>query len=162
MAFNKEKALKEADKLVAKGKDKDAIRLFQEIVKNDPRDLNSVNKIGDLHLKVGDKAAAVDAFAQVAERYASDGFNLRAIAMYKKCTRTDPARIDFVERLAALNAQQGLTNEAKANFIQVAEHHLRDGRTQKARAAYARIAEIEPDNLKNRLKLADLYLKDNQ
>ena len=46
MAFNKDKALKEAEKLVAKGKDRDAIRLLEEVVKNDPRDLNSVNKIG--------------------------------------------------------------------------------------------------------------------
>lgn len=162
MAFNKDKALKEAEKLVAKGKDRDAIRLLEEVVKNDPRDLNSVNKIGDLYLKVGDKAAALDAYAKVADKYATDGFNLRAIAMYKKCQRVDPARIDYVEKLAELNAQQGLTNEAKANFTQVAEHYLREGKGDKARAIFVRIAEIEPDNLKNRLKLADLYLKENK
>src|SRR6185369_9670037 len=111
-----------------------------------------------LYLKLGDKSAAVDSFAEVAEKYAADGFNLRAIAMYKKCTRSDPSRIQFVERLAELNAQQGLANEAKANWTQVAEYHLREGRTQKAREVYAKIAEIEPDNLKNRLRLADLYL----
>jgi pilus assembly protein FimV len=162
MAFNKEKALKEAEKLVAKNKDRDAIKLYQEIAKNDPRDLNSLNKVGDLQLKIGEKAGALESYSQIAEKYANDGFNLRAIAMYKKCQRVDPARIDYVEKLAELNAQQGLTNEAKANFTQVAEHYMREGKGQKARAVYARIAEIEPDNLKNRLKLADLYLKENQ
>ncbi len=162
MAFNKDKALKEADKLLAKGKDKDAIALYREVVKNDPRDLNTHNKMGDLLQKVGDKAAAIEAFAAVAERYATDGFNLRAIAMYKKCQRVDATRIDFVEKLASLNAQQGLISEAKANYTQVAEHFLKEGKGARAREMYARIAEIEPDNLKNRLKLADLYLKDNQ
>jgi tetratricopeptide (TPR) repeat protein len=161
MAFNKEKALKEAEKLIAKGKDKDAISLLKDVIKNDPRDLNSLNKIGDLHLKVGDKGAAIDAYAQIADRYATDGFNLRAIAMFKKCQRTDPSRIEFVEKLADLNAAQGLTNEAKLNYQQVADHYLKEGRGDRARQVFARIAEIEPDNLKNRLKLADLYLKEN-
>ena len=100
MAFNREKALKQAEKLVAKGKDKDASAKYQEIVDSDPRDMNSVNKIGDIHLKLGSKTAALEQFAKVAEKYADDGFTLRAIAMYKKCTRTDPARVDFHERLA--------------------------------------------------------------
>ena len=162
MAFNKEKALKEAEKLVAKGKDRDAIKLFEEVYKNDPRDLNSLNKVGDLYLKVGEKAAALEAYAKIADKYASDGFNLRAIAMYKKCQRVDPSRIEFIEKLAELNAQQGLTNEAKLNFQQVADHYTREGKGEKARQIYARISEIEPDNLKNRLKLADLYLKENK
>ena len=97
MAFNKDKALKEAEKLLAKGKDRDAIKLFEEVFKNDPRDLNSLNKVGDLYLKIGEKSAAIDAYAKIAEKYATDGFNLRAIAMYKKCQRVDPARIDYVE-----------------------------------------------------------------
>src|SRR5689334_10077291 len=126
MAFNKEKALKEAEKLLAKGKDREAIVLLKDVVKNDPRDLNNLNKLGDLHQKVGDKAAAMEVFAQVAEKYATDGFNLRAIAMYKKCQRVDPARIEFVEKLADLNAQQGLINEAKLNYTQVAEHYLKE------------------------------------
>ena len=162
MAFNREKALKAAEKLVAKGKDKDAIAKYEEIVQNDPRDMNSVNKIGDLYLKLGDKAAALDQFAKIAEKYADDGFTLRAIAMYKKCTRTDPARVDFHERLADLNAQQGLINEARSHYETVAEHWMGQGKPEKARDVYAKVAELEPDNLKTRLKLADLYLKDNQ
>lgn len=162
MAFNKEKALKEAEKLVAKGKDREALVQYKEIVKNDPRDLNSLNKIGDLHLKLGQKTEAIDCFVQIAEKYAGDGFNLRAIAMYKKCTRTDPARIDFHERLADLNAQQGLVNDARTEYQLVADQYLKEGKAEKARAIYAKVAAMEPDNLKTRLKLADLYLKDNQ
>ena len=162
MSFSKEKTLKEAEKLVAKGKYKEAVAEYQKIVKADPRDLGILNKVGDLQLQIGDRAAAIQIFAQIADRYAADGFNLRAIAMLKKCTRADPARWDFHERLADLNAQQGLINEAKASYTTVAEHYLKEGKSQQARELYAKIAAIEPENLKNRLKLADLYLRDNQ
>ena len=38
MAFNREKALKQAEKLVAKGKEREAIAKYQEVVDNDPTD----------------------------------------------------------------------------------------------------------------------------
>ncbi|MEM7246121.1 MAG: tetratricopeptide repeat protein [Acidobacteriota bacterium] len=162
MAFNREKVLRQAEKLVSKGKDRDAVAKYEEILANDPSDLNSKNKIGDLYLKIGDKTKATEAYASVANKYGDDGFTLRAIAMFKKCTRVDPTRMDFHEKLADLNAQQGLINEARSHYEMVAEHALQQGEGERARAIFAKITELDPDNLKTRLKLADLYLKDNQ
>ena len=51
MAFQKARALQEAEKSVAQGKISQAIRQYQEILDNDPSDVSLLNTIGDLYIR---------------------------------------------------------------------------------------------------------------
>jgi len=124
--FNKQKVLSAAEKFVQQGKLPNAIAEYEKILQADPKDLTVSNTVGDLYARLGQVDKAIDCFKSVGDAYATQGFTVKAIAMYKKLTKLKPA-LDGVLRLAELYTQQGLFNDARAQYLQVAEEFLRAG-----------------------------------
>ena len=58
--INPVKVKQEADKLEKAGKVTEAIALFKQLVEDNPRDWNTVNKIGDLYAKLNKFKDAAD------------------------------------------------------------------------------------------------------
>jgi len=159
---NRDKIIHTVDKLVTKGNLDKAAAQLKALVDSDPRDWNAINRLGDIYARLGSNQAANEMFGRIAEHFADNGFNLKAIAMYKKVLRLDASHLGAYQQLATLYQAQGLTNEARTNYQYLADYYFKEGNTQKARETYAKIAEMEPDNVKVRLKLAELLLKDGQ
>ena len=159
MALDRTKTALNADKFMKAGKIPEAIAEFRKLAEDNPRDMNVINKLGDLCVRAGKTQDAIRYFLRIAEFYASDGFFLKAIAMYKKVSKLDPANMDCYVRLAGLYQQQGLTIEAKAQYQAVADHFIKAAQFKKAAEVLAKILEIEPDNMKIRLTLADLLAR---
>ena len=80
--FNKQKVLSAAEKFVQQGKLQNAISEYEKVLKADPKDLTVLNTVGDLYSRSGDQEKAVECFKNVGEAYASQGFTVKAIAMY--------------------------------------------------------------------------------
>ncbi len=99
MAIKRDKILKNAEKLVQKGKLDQAIREYEKLLQASPNDTNTVNRLGDLYGRVGEIDKAVALYEQVAEGFAGQGFVPKAIAIYKKINRLAPQRLDIFERL---------------------------------------------------------------
>src|ERR1700733_1355151 len=118
--FNKQKALGNAEKNVQQGKLQNAINEYEKVLKADPKDLTVMNTIGDLYSRLGDSEKAVECFKSVGDAYASQGFTVKAIAMYKKLSKLKSS-LEGALRLAELYTQQGLFNDARAQYLQVAE-----------------------------------------
>jgi tetratricopeptide (TPR) repeat protein len=156
--FNKAKVLASAEKAVQQGKLQNAISEYQKVLKEDPKDLTVLNTIGDLHARVGNNPEAAKCFQRVGEQYASDGFTVKAIAMYKKLTKLD-SNAETLQRLAELYTVQGLYNDARAQYVQVADAHLRNNNNDDAAKIFQKILELDPDNTAMQSKLADLYIK---
>src|SRR5256885_138242 len=110
--FNKAKVLAAAEKCVQQGKLQNAISEYEKVTKEDPKDLTVLNTIGDLYARVGNNDKAIPYFQRVGEQYATDGFTVKAIAMYKKLTKLNPQEMDGIRRLAELYTIQGLYNDA--------------------------------------------------
>ena len=70
-----------------------------------------INKLGDLCVRAGKNQDAIRYFLRIAEYYAADGFFLKAIAMFKKISKLDPANIDCLQKLAGLYQQQATEEE---------------------------------------------------
>ncbi|MGH9639048.1 MAG: tetratricopeptide repeat protein [Bryobacteraceae bacterium] len=87
----------------------------------------------------------------------SDGFNSKAIAIYKKIAKLAPNELAPLERLADLYVQQGVLSEARPLFLQIAEAHLKANRAPKAVEVLHRLLEVEPDNPRVQMRLAELY-----
>jgi tetratricopeptide (TPR) repeat protein len=157
MAFNKSKALESALKYLNQGKVAQAISEYQQILRNDARDQATLMTVGDLFARQGDMTQAVEYFERLAHVYLSDGFNSKAIAIYKKIAKLAPAELAPLERLADLYVQQGVLSEARPLFLQIAEAHLKANQASKAVDVLHRLLEIEPENPRVQMRLAELY-----
>lgn len=159
MAINRDRILKDAEKLVQKGKIQQAIREYEKLLKDNPSDPNTVNRVGDLYNRVGQVDRAVELYEQIADAFTADGFTNKAIAIYKKINRLAPQRVDVFEKLAELYIQQGLVFEAKSQYQMLAEWYLKHDDTDAAVTAHQRLISIDPENHMAHLRLADLLLQ---
>ena len=157
MAFNKNKALESALKFLNQGKVAQAIGEYQQILRHDPKDQATLMTVGDLFARQGDMPQAIEYFERLAQVYLSDGFNSKAIAIYKKIAKLAPAELAPLERLADLYVQQGVLSEARPLFLQIAEVHLKANRAPKAVEVLNRLLEVEPENPRVQMRLAELY-----
>jgi tetratricopeptide (TPR) repeat protein len=157
--FNKAKVLASAEKFVQQGKLQNAIAEYEKITREDPKDLTVLNTIGDLYLRVGQNEHAAMYFKKVGEQYAQSGFNVKAIAVYKKLVKLQANNAEITSRLAELYAQQGLISDARAQYTQIAEALLRAGDNNQAARVMQRILELDPENAHMQARLAELYTK---
>jgi tetratricopeptide (TPR) repeat protein len=161
MGFNKTKVVSAAEKYLAQGKIPAAIKEYRQIVDHDPDDFTALNMLGDLYVRTDKKQEAINCFARIAEHYREQGFDLKAIAMYKKIDRLNPGAPDVAGKLAVLYEGQGLVVDARAQYLVVADIYSRSGQTQKALEVLRRIADLDPRNTDVRLKLAEGYMREN-
>jgi tetratricopeptide (TPR) repeat protein len=157
MAFNKNKALESALKFLNQGKTAQAIGEYLQILRHDPKDQATLMTVGDLFARQADMPQAIEYFERLAQVYLHDGFNSKAIAIYKKIAKLAPAELAPLERLADLYVQQGVLSEARPLFLQIAEAHLKANRAPKAVEILHRFLEVEPDNPRVQMRLAELY-----
>jgi pilus assembly protein FimV len=156
--FNKQKVLSAAEKFVQQGKLPNAIAEYEKILKADPKDLTVSNTVGDLYARLGQTDKAIGCFKSVGDAYATQGFTVKAIAMYKKLTKLKPT-LEGVLRLAELYTQQGLFNDARAQYLQVAEEFLRAGELEQAVRIFQKTLEMDPENVAMRMRLAEVYIR---
>jgi tetratricopeptide (TPR) repeat protein len=156
--FNKQKVLSAAEKFVQQGKLQNAIAEYEKVLKADPKDLTVTNTVGDLYARLGENDKAIDCFKSVGDAYATQGFTVKAIAMYKKLTKIKSS-LESVLRLAELYTQQGLFNDARAQYLQVADEFLKAGELEQAVRIFQKTLEMDPDNTAMRMKLADVYIR---
>ena len=156
--FNKQKVLSAAEKFVQQGKLQNAITEYEKVLKHDAKDLTVNNTIGDLYSRLGDNAKAIECFKMVGDAYAAQGFTVKGIAMYKKITKLQPS-VDGSLKLAELYTQQGLFNDARAQYLQVAEDFMKVGELEQAVRLFQKILEMDAENVPMRVKLAEVYVK---
>lgn len=157
---NPVKVKQEADKEEKAGRLDKAVQLHRQLLDENPRDWNTINKIGDLYAKMNRMQEAATEYAKVADFYARDGFHLKAIAIWKKINKLDATALDPYLKLAELYAKQGLMMEAKSQYQIVVDEYLKRGRGKEAGDVLRKMAEIDPADLKIRSKLADLYTRE--
>src|SRR6478672_6835996 len=162
MATSRDQLLQSAEKHVAKGKLDQALKDYLRVLDENPKDIATLNRVGDLYVRMNRQAESIPFFTRIAEFYSRDGFFLKAIAIYKKINKIDPARLDVYDRLADLYHKQGLTQDARSQYQVLADHYLKTGKNDEAVAAYKKMAAVDPNDLRIQVRLADLYRSSNQ
>ncbi len=157
MAVKREQVVQTAEKYVARGKIEPAIREYRKLLEENPNDINTLNRVGDLYARIQRIDEAVDFFNQIAEQYAGEGFFVKAIAIYKKIIKLDPTRLDVYENLAELYHRQGLVTEARTQYQVLADYYQKHENATSTIAIYQKMAELEPSNPTYHVKLAELY-----
>jgi tetratricopeptide (TPR) repeat protein len=160
MAIDRAKVTKEADKLLAAGRVDKAIEEYRKLLDDNPKDLPLMNRIGDLCVQAKRIGEAIDLFKRLGMTYERDGFTQKGIAVLKKATRLAPDDLDMSGRLADMYRQVGMIKDALQVHLSVAEFFTKKGLIKRALEEFAKVVELDPKNLKNKVKLADLYNKE--
>src|SRR4029077_10192382 len=158
MALNKTKTIESALKSLNQGKLAQAITEYQLVLRYDPKDQVTLMTLGDLFVRQGEPKQATEYFERLAQVYLHEGFNSKAIAIYKKIAKLAPSETQPLERLAELYVQQGVLSEARPIFLQLAEIYIKASQAPKAVDVLRRLLEVEPDNARIQMRLAELYL----
>ncbi len=167
MAFDRDKILEAAQKLVAKGRFDKAIVEYQKLVAHDPSDARTLLRIGDLHLKTQQFAEAIAVYERVGQQYAQAGFALKAIAVYKNVREIIQKHVPHLEdrfgyivpQLAELYSQLGLTSDALAAFDEMATRLQRLGRDRDAIDVFRKVVALDPENPLPHLRLAEAFVR---
>jgi tetratricopeptide (TPR) repeat protein len=163
VSIDREKTLQAAQKYIEKKKYDRAIVEYQRIIQEDPNDARTLLKIGDLQARLQAYPEAIATYDRVGQYYSSQGFALKAIAVYKQIRelikKHAPDLADryghIVPRLAEIYDQLGLTSDALAAYDEVATRHQRGGRDREAIDVFRKMVALDPSNPLPHLRLAE-------
>lgn len=159
MSVDRTKVLEAAQKHLAKGNYDKAIVELQKLVDADPTDVRTLLKIGDLHTRKGARREAIETYGKVATQYGTQGFFLKAVAVYKQILKLDPSRLDIQLKLAEMYELLQLTSDALATYEHVAGGFARAGDIDRALSTLAKMTDIDPENIPVRIKFAEALSK---
>jgi tetratricopeptide (TPR) repeat protein len=136
------------------------VRLFAEFEKH-PQEVDAAlfNRVGDLQVKLGQVAEAVDTYEKGVDYYADGGFFNNAIALCNKILRQAPGRASIYYKLGKVSAQKGFKTEARQNFLEYADRMEKSGKTPEAFRALMEFMDLVPDQDDVRAMLAEQLIK---
>jgi len=165
VAINRQKVLDAAQKYIEKNKYDKAVIELRALVAAEPNDARTLQKIGDLQLKQGLVAEALDTYDSVGNLYARDGFATKAVAVYKNVREIladaarrappgQPGPLSHLEaryghvaaKLADLYRELGLTSDALALLNEIATSLQRQQKHVEAIDVFRQIAALDPNN----------------
>jgi tetratricopeptide (TPR) repeat protein len=163
VAIDREKILQAAQKLVDKKKYDQAVKEYEKIIAEDPQDTRTLLKIGDLQSRMEAYPLAIATYDRVAQHYASQGFSLKAIAVYKQIRelirKHAPQLVDryghIVPRLAEIYSSLGLTTDALAAYDEVATRYQKAARDRDAIDVFRKMVSLDAKNPLPHLRLAE-------
>ena len=141
-----------------------ALAVYVEILDNFDQhaaelDVSLFNRVGDLMLRQGNVADAVDYYERAVVRYVDGGFYNNAIALCNKILRHSPGRASVYYTLGKISAHKGFTTDAKQNFLEYADRMQKAGNLDEAFRSLKEFADLCPGQDDIRLMLADQLSK---
>ncbi len=151
----KEKYLASAQKLIERGQLDKALAEFAKVIEEDPKDTRTLLKMAELHAKRGANAEATEIYLRTGDLYADQGFSQKAVAVYKNALKLSPGTVPAHLKVGAMFAQLGLVSDAVQQFELASAALERAGKATEAVAALRQAADVQPENVVLRVKLAE-------
>ncbi|MSO35219.1 MAG: tetratricopeptide repeat protein [Acidobacteria bacterium] len=154
--FDREGALKSAEKALRQGRIDAAIAEYVKVVEAQPRDWNSANALGDLHVRANQLDKGLQQFTRIADHLAAEGFYPKAAALFKKILKLKPEHEYALLQSGDIAARQGTLADAKQYFQAVADRRKARGDKKGAAEIAIRLGTLDPDDLEARVRAAQL------
>ena len=122
MGIDRAAVVKKADEFVSQGKLELAIAEYRALLDEQPADMSAANTLGDLYVKAGDTAGAIEQFTKLAESERAQGFTSKAIALYKKALKVNPGCEEALMQLADIAVAQQLLADATLYWNRLVQH----------------------------------------
>lgn len=97
----------EAAEASAAGKHKRALACYLELEQLEPRDAQWSKRAAETYKRLEKNKDAISAFTRAADRYATGGFLVQAIAVCKLILQMDPKNDEALRRISSMNEQIG-------------------------------------------------------
>jgi tetratricopeptide (TPR) repeat protein len=139
----------------------EAVVLYRQLLdenEGEETDIALWNRVGDLHLRLGETERAVEAYERAVGGYADSGLYNNAIALCRKVLRLVPGRAAVFLRLGQISAAAGFLADARQNFLEYAQRMKRVGNLDASFDALKEFADLSPEDTDVRKLLADQLL----
>jgi tetratricopeptide (TPR) repeat protein len=159
MQLTKTDYLRQAQQLLEQGRVSSAINIYQQIVDDDPSDLNTISVLGDLYIKAGRTSDAVDHFVRIAGNYLRSGSAKSAAYILNKALKIDATNPKALVSLGELHLHDKEVGRAHDAFIEAAAGFWHKGDISGAIGLNQRALEIVPDSRQAKAALAFIKLE---
>jgi len=152
----KDKHLAAAQKYLERGSFEKALTMFQEAVKEDPKDTRTWLRMAEVYVRLGKTERATEVYQKTVDLYVEQGFFQRAVAVYKNIIKLSP---DFVEariKLADVFRRLGLMSDAAQQLEQSATLYQKSNRLPEALSALKQIIDLNPEQANAHIRYAEL------
>jgi tetratricopeptide (TPR) repeat protein len=148
-----------ARKLEQREQWREALVVYQQIVaegSDQELDVSLWNRMGDLHMRIGQTDQAVKAYEQAVTGYDQAGLHDTAVAVCRKILRAVPGHVEVHRSLGRISAHQGFMADARQSFLRYAAQMRQAGRSDAALDALREFADLAPDDLEVRRLIAEV------
>jgi tetratricopeptide (TPR) repeat protein len=157
--FDREAALKAAEKALKLGKVDAAIAEYVKVVEHQPRDWNSANALGDLYVRAKKIERGVEQYTRIADHLADEGFYAKALAIFKKIIASSPITNTRCCNLGDPRRQAGHAGGREAVFMQVADKRKSRGDKKAPPKSRSRLGTLDPEDLESRMRAGKLAVE---
>ena len=154
--------MEEAQRLTLRGQLDKAIKVYEQVITLDPTAINQRQRLAELFVKAGRIDDARSEFKSIGKYYSSNGYYLKAIAVYKKLQVLFPGDIDITLTLADLNEKHGLAANALVEYKQVHDYHEQNSNHAEALKILEKMHAVDHKNIGIKLKLAEACFQADQ
>jgi tetratricopeptide (TPR) repeat protein len=154
VAFDRDEALKHAEKLARLGRLDQALAEYERVLAEAPDDWKTMTAAADLYVRANQPARATALFNRQADHLVDQGFLPRAEAFYKRVLKIEPRNEHALDRLAAIAIKTGISVEARAHLTTLAQARQARGDTKGAAAAMLKIGTLDPADFNARRQAA--------
>src|SRR5665213_2094901 len=113
-----------AEEALQENKVEEAVEYFSEILKLDSEDLIVAAKLAELEEKTGRIPDAVQQYIRIGESFLNSHLFKKPMEMFKKVVAMDPQNTEAHLQLAKIYIKQGSENDAKKEYLNIAESAL--------------------------------------
>jgi tetratricopeptide (TPR) repeat protein len=152
----KDKHLAAAQKYLERGSFEKALAMFQQAVKEDPKDTRTWLRMAEVHVRLGQNDKATEVYQKTVDLYVEQGFFQRAVAVYKNIIKLSPDFVDARLKLADVFRQLGLLSDAVQQLEQASALFQKANRAPEALSALKQIIEINPEQPNPRIRYAEM------
>lgn len=162
MALDRNKIKANVAKLISQRKYQEAIKEQHKLVEDNPKDIPTLQQLGNIYLMANQKENAVPIFVKVAELYHKTGFTPKALASIRIALREAPDNTQAQELYATFAEQTGLQRDAIDAYEKLVGTYSLSGQLDKAEAVLAKLLDLNPENVKYQLQHGDILTRLNK
>ncbi len=121
----------EAEKFLEEKQIDKAIDTYLKLLKVNPDDFESYQKLGDLYTKVGNKTEAINYYKRIVDVYFKNRIFKKALPIFQKMIELQPDDISLHERIAEIFEKENNESDAKREYLFLAEYFWKQKNIEK-------------------------------
>src|SRR5208283_2172562 len=107
----------EAEKFLEEKQIDKAIDTYLKLLKVNPDDFESYQKLGELYTKVGNKTEAINYYKKIVDVYFKNRIFKKALPIFQKMIELQPDDISLHERIAEIFEKENNESDAKREYL---------------------------------------------